>query len=71
MQSKTAARIGAACGFVFPVALSVGRSSSLPLGLAGLVLFVPFLAYICSLLRRARATTGGSPRRRSAPASWA
>ena len=58
MQSKTAARIGAACGFVFPVALSVGRSSGLPLGLAGLVLFVPFLAYICSLLRRVEGDDG-------------
>jgi hypothetical protein len=52
MQTKTAARIGAACGIVFPVALSVGRDGAVPLALAGLVLFVPFLAYICSLLRR-------------------
>ncbi len=52
MQTKTAARIGAACGIVFPVALSVGRNGAFPLALAGLVLFVPFLAYICSLLRR-------------------
>jgi hypothetical protein len=58
MQSKTAARIGAACGFIFPVALSAGRSSGLPLGLAGLVLFVPFLAYICSLLRRVEGDDG-------------
>lgn len=58
MKSKTAARIGAACGFVFPVALSLGRSGDLPLGLAGLVLFVPFLAYICSLLRRVEGDDG-------------
>jgi hypothetical protein len=58
MQSTTAARIGAGCGIVFPIALSVGRSSGLPLGLAGLVLFVPFLAYICSLLRRVEGDDG-------------
>jgi hypothetical protein len=58
MQSKTAARIGAGCGIVFPIALAVGRSSGLPLGLAGLVLFVPFLAYVCSLLRRVEGDDG-------------
>lgn len=58
MQNKTAARIGAGCGIVFPVALSVGRSSGLALGLAGLVLFVPFLAYVCSLLRRVEGDDG-------------
>jgi hypothetical protein len=52
MQTRAAARIGAACGIVFPVALTVGGDIGLPLALAGLVLFGPFLAYVCSLLRR-------------------
>ncbi len=58
MQTKTTARIGAGCGIVFPVALVVGRDRGFPLALAGLVLFVPFLAYVCSLLRRGEGEDG-------------
>lgn len=53
MQTRTAARIGAACGIAWPVALSLGRDGALPLALAGLVLIVPFVAYLCTLLRAA------------------
>jgi hypothetical protein len=58
MQTRTAARIGAGCGVVFPVALSVGRDRGFPLALVGLILFVPFLAYVCSLLRRGEGDDG-------------
>jgi hypothetical protein len=53
MNTTTSTRIGAACGIGFPLALITGRNSSgtFMLGLFGLVLFVPFLAYVCSLLR--------------------
>ena len=52
MQTRTAARIGAGCGIVWPLALSLGRDGAFAVALAGLVLFVPFLAYVCTLLRR-------------------
>jgi hypothetical protein len=58
MQNSTQSRIGAACGIAFPVALSVGRSSGFMLGALGLTLFVPFLAYVCSALRRAEGDGG-------------
>jgi hypothetical protein len=51
METRTAARIGAGCGIVWPLALSLGRDGAFPVALAGLVLFVPFLAYVCTLLR--------------------
>jgi drug/metabolite transporter (DMT)-like permease len=58
MQTKTAARIGAGCGIVWPLALSLGRDRGMPVALAGLVLFIPFLAYVCSLLRRVEGQDG-------------
>jgi hypothetical protein len=53
--TNTTARVGAACGIGFPLALIAGRNSSATfmLSVFGLALFVPFLAYICSLLRTA------------------
>jgi hypothetical protein len=53
MTTTTSARVGAACGIGFPLALIAGRNSAgtFMLGAFGLVLFVPFCAYICSLLR--------------------
>ncbi|MEA2426363.1 MAG: hypothetical protein QOH13_2773 [Thermoleophilaceae bacterium] len=53
MESKSVARAGAACGIIFPVALSLGRDGVLMLSAFGLVAFVPFLAYLYSLLRSA------------------
>jgi hypothetical protein len=53
MERNSVARAGAACGIIFPVALSLGRNGTLMLSAFGLVAFVPFLAYLCSLLRRA------------------
>jgi drug/metabolite transporter (DMT)-like permease len=51
MESKTTARVGALCGVVCPVALSLGRDGVFMLAVLGLAAFVPFLAYICSRLR--------------------
>ena len=51
MESKTTARVGALCGVVCPVALSVGRDGPFMLAVLGLAAFVPFLAYICGRLR--------------------
>jgi hypothetical protein len=58
--TNTTARVGAACGIGFPLALIAGRNSSATfmLSVFGLALFIPFLAYICSLLRTAE-TDGG------------
>jgi hypothetical protein len=53
MKANVSTRVGAACGIAFPLALFAGRDrgGALMLGTMGLVLFVPFLAYLCSLLR--------------------
>jgi hypothetical protein len=53
MSSNLSTRLGAACGVAFPLVLFSGRDtgSTFMLGVFGLVLFVPFLAYMCSLLR--------------------
>jgi hypothetical protein len=58
VDTKLASRIGAASGIAFPVALSAGRDGVFMLAVFGLVAFVPFLAYICSLLRRVEARDG-------------
>src|SRR5258705_7972880 len=58
-------RLGAACGIVFPIAmfLAVGNGSHFTAWRAvaatwALVLALPFLAYLCSLLRRAEGDGG-------------
>lgn len=53
MGTNMSTRLGAACGVAFPLALIAGRDRGgvFMLGAFGLVLFVPFLAYVCSLLR--------------------
>jgi hypothetical protein len=53
MSTNVSAKLGAACGVAFPLALFAGRDrgGTFMLGAFGLVLFVPFLAYVCSLLR--------------------
>lgn len=66
MTSTPFARLGAACGAVFAVVLFVasgnGNESYLApravAGLAALALFIPFLAYLCSLLRVAEGEHG-------------
>jgi hypothetical protein len=53
MSTNVSTKLGAACGVAFPLALIAGRdrSGTFMLGAFGLALFVPFLAYVCSLLR--------------------
>lgn len=60
MKNSVPPRLAAACGIVFPVALflAAGDGNSLAPWRAvvaswALVLFVPFLAYLCGLLRQA------------------
>ncbi len=58
MNTRTSAKVGAACGIASPLALIAGRSSAFMLAAFGLALFVPFLAYVCNLLRKAEADGG-------------
>jgi hypothetical protein len=65
MHDRTLARAGAACGAVFAVALTVANGngqgyspSRSVVGEAALVLFVPFLVYLWSVLRRAEGASG-------------
>jgi hypothetical protein len=60
MSANVSTKLGAACGIAFPLVLSAGRdrSSMFMLGAFGLALFVPFLAYVCSLLRAAEGPDG-------------
>jgi len=51
--------LGAACGGLFSIGLFTGASEQMyPLALAGLALFVPFLGYLCSVLRDAEGEHG-------------
>jgi hypothetical protein len=66
MTSTILPRLGAACGAVFAIVLFVASGNgsgafSAPraiAGLAALTLFLPFLAYLCSLLRQAEGPNG-------------
>lgn len=66
MTSPLLARLGAGCGALFAIVLFVasgnGNESFLAAravaGLAALALFVPFFAYLCSLLRAAEGERG-------------
>jgi hypothetical protein len=66
MTSTILPRLGAACGAIFAIVLFVASGNgsgafSAPraiAGLAALTLFVPFLAYLCSLLREAEGPNG-------------
>src|SRR5436189_5922144 len=61
VNSQILPRLGAACGALFAVALfaASGNSSHLyVVGLAAIVLFVPFLAYLWSVLREAEGPGG-------------
>ena len=55
MATPSFARAGAACGIVFPVGLFLtARHHALwAVALVAIALFMPFLAYLCSLLRQA------------------
>ena len=66
MNATTTSRTGASCGALFAIVLFVaagdGSESYLApravAGLAALALFIPFLAYVCSLLRAAEGPNG-------------
>jgi hypothetical protein len=66
MTSTILPRLGAACGAIFAIVLFVASGDgsgafSAPraiAGLAALTLFLPFLAYLCSLLRQAEGQNG-------------
>jgi hypothetical protein len=66
MTTARSSRLGAACGAVFAVALFVASGNGdeaylaprAVAGLAALALFVPFLAYLCSVLRGAEGEGG-------------
>jgi hypothetical protein len=66
MTMPVTSRLGAACGAIFAVVLFVaagngdeGYSAARSVaGLVALVLFVPFLAYVCSILRAAEGPNG-------------
>ena len=61
MTTPSGSRLGAACGAIFAVVLFVAAGDGeaafsavrAVAGLAALALFIPFLAYVCSILRAA------------------
>jgi hypothetical protein len=65
-MSTTNSRVGAACGAIFAIVLFVAAGNGsgafsaarAVAGLAALALFVPFLAYVCSILRAAEGPNG-------------
>ena len=62
MTNQMMPRAGAGCGALFAVALIAASNGSADgnyiAGLAALALFLPFLAYLCSLLREAEGEGG-------------
>ena len=66
MESRILPRLGAVCGVLYVVLTLVGNSIyeagnetvGLPTELAGMLLFVPFLGYLYSVLRRAEGENG-------------
>ena len=72
MTNQMMPRAGAGCGALFAVALIAASNGSADAnyvaGLAALALFLPFLAYLCSLLARPRGKAAGWPRPRWPPA---
>jgi len=62
MNTLIAPRLGAASGIVFAVVLFAGSGHSSPgqvvRELAAVVIFLPFLAYLCSVLREAEGPRG-------------
>ena len=64
MTTRMLPRLGAGCGAVFSVALFAAHGNGNPgyartvVGLFALAFFLPFLAYLCSLLREAEGENG-------------
>jgi hypothetical protein len=66
MDTKIWPRLGAVCGILYVVLIMVGNSMyesgnetmGLPVELIGMLLFIPFLGYLYSLLRRAEGEDG-------------
>ena len=66
MDKKIWPRLGAVCGILYVVLIMVGNSlyesgnetMGLPVELIGMLLFIPFLGYLYSLLRRAEGEDG-------------
>lgn len=62
MTTNALRRLGALCGALFAVTLFVGSSvgghAGIVAGIGGLTLFIPFLAYLCAILREAEGGTG-------------
>jgi len=60
MTAQPFARLGAACGILFPVGmfLTGGDYDARGVGVTAIVLFLPFLAYLCVLLRHAEGAGG-------------
>lgn len=66
MDEKIWPRLGAVCGILYVVLILVGNSVyesgnetvGLPMELAGMILFVPFLGYLWSVLRQAEGDGG-------------
>ncbi len=66
MERRILPRLGAVCGIFYVVLIMVGNSLyesgnetvGLPIELAGMILFVPFLGYLYSLLRQAEGEGG-------------
>jgi hypothetical protein len=66
MNNQSPSRMGAACGAIFAIVLTVASGSgssaptraSLVAGLAALALALPFLCYLCVLLRDAQGARG-------------
>jgi len=66
MERRILPRLGAVCGILYVVLILVGNSVyesgnetvGLPMELIGMLLFIPFLGYLYSLLRRAEGEEG-------------
>ena len=66
MERRILPRLGAVCGILYVVLILVGNSVyesgnetvGLPMELIGMLLFIPFLGYLYSLLRRAEGEDG-------------
>jgi hypothetical protein len=66
MERRISPRLGAVCGVLYVVLILVGNSMyesgnetmGLPVELIGMLLFIPFLGYLYSLLRRAEGEDG-------------
>jgi hypothetical protein len=60
VTNRTLPKLGAACGILFPVGLFLGAGHHALWGVAlvAIVLFLPFLAYLCAVIRAAEGEQG-------------